>query len=478
MKKLTIHLIAVAAFAIASCTHSYKPITSSGKADSASAANRYRLNEIVVMYKRAPTAAEVNAITAYLAENGIQVDSVRKCSDCKEHVELWQGDNIHTMIHAEGVIAGTVSDRGKTVGEDDLAHYSVNFINSIPMDTTLRLDTIRFTGKVTEFSGEGKDTIRVAVLDTGIDAARVVSPTLQWRNAGETANEKDDDGNCYDDDIHGWNFIDNNSNVHDDNINLHGTLVSHYIINEFVYSPKNFVQIMSLKTHDKEGSGDLFSSICALHYAVKKRANIINASWGFYDYNKDHPHPYLEKFITATLRQKGILFVTAAGNKDEDMDEFAIKTYRDRYGVEIPATMLRNLEYHNFFPACLSRQGKNVVTVTTTDGTLVSPTQNYSEKYVDVGVMRDVDDGGAMKFKMPFPGPIEFIGGSSFATAIACGKFGAYFPRSRYLPELNKVDVFEQLRTATPPAGRPALITLEPIMERRLIRDGKKTYPK
>ena len=105
-----------------------------------------------------------------------------------------------------------------------------------------------------------------------------------------------------------------------------------------------------------------------------------------------------------------------------------------------------------------------MVTVTTADGTAVSPTQNYSEKYVDVGVMRDVDEGGSMKFKMPFPAPISLISGSSFATAIACGKIGAYFPEAEYSDGLNKRDVFELLRTITPSA-RPPLITLQPVMD-------------
>ena len=249
MKKLMVLSIGVVILAIASCTHILKPVTSSKKADSASAANRFRLNEIIVMYKGVPTVEEVNARITYLAENGVDVDSVRKCSECKEYVELWTGDNIHSMIHAEGIINGTTTNRGETVGDDDVAYYSVNFINSIPMDTKLRLDTISFRGKVKEFSGEGKEVIIVAVLDTGIDFTRVVSPSFLWKNVNERSNRKDDDKNCFADDIHGWNFVDDDANIHDDNINLHGTLVSHYIINEFESSPKNFVQITPGSSH-------------------------------------------------------------------------------------------------------------------------------------------------------------------------------------------------------------------------------------
>ena len=112
----------------------------------------------------------------------------------------------------------------------------------------------------------------------------------------------------------------------DDNPDRHGTLVSHYIINEFAASSEKAVELMTLKTHDKNGSGDLFASICAIHYAMEKGAQIINASWGFY-YYQDGPHPYLDHLITNVLREKGILFVAAAGNKIDEMDEFANNAY-------------------------------------------------------------------------------------------------------------------------------------------------------
>ena len=83
---------------------------------------------------------------------------------------------------------------------------------------------------------------------------------------------------------------------------------------------------MTLKTHDKNGSGDLFASICAIHYAMEKGAQIINASWGFY-YYQDGPHPYLDYLITNVLRKKGILFVAAAGNKIDQVDEDANDAY-------------------------------------------------------------------------------------------------------------------------------------------------------
>src|SRR5690606_2360072 len=51
-------------------------------------------------------------------------------------------------------------------------------------------------------------TVLVAVIDGGIDTAHVSLRPNLWSNQKEIAgNSKDDDGNGYVDDLHGWNFI-------------------------------------------------------------------------------------------------------------------------------------------------------------------------------------------------------------------------------------------------------------------------------
>lgn len=56
--------------------------------------------------------------------------------------------------------------------------------------------------------GKKSQTIIVAVLDSGIDYNHEDLKDIMWVNPGEIAgNGKDDDGNGYIDDIHGWNFL-------------------------------------------------------------------------------------------------------------------------------------------------------------------------------------------------------------------------------------------------------------------------------
>ncbi len=53
-----------------------------------------------------------------------------------------------------------------------------------------------------------RDTVRVAIIDSGIDVTHEDLTATTWTNEDEVAgNENDDDNNGYVDDVHGWNFI-------------------------------------------------------------------------------------------------------------------------------------------------------------------------------------------------------------------------------------------------------------------------------
>ena len=439
----------------------------------------FRKNEILVLYKNPATAEASAKIKQAIVAQGIQVTSVRKCNACDSYVELWSGQNIHTVINGDGVSGGSGRGGSKGVGDDSLATYSLNYYNKGPVDSTPAYrDSMGIPNPKTKraVSGDGKDTIIVAVLDTGIDTANFVDSRYLWRNKGERGDGGDEDGDCYVDDVHGWNFAGNNSNIRDDNHSKHGTLVSNYIIKEFAASQKNFVQIMSLKTHDASGYGDLFSSICAIHYAMKKGANIINASWGFYYYQD--PHPYLDSLITRILPLHGILFITAAGNKIDAEDVLARQIYRDSLHILLSDFQLRDMAIHNFYPGCLSTVGNNVITATTTNGVMVSPTQNHSSIYADLGVKADSVTPDHMKFLEPFTLPNQYISGSSFATAIASGKIGAYLPKSMYAPGINKVQVFQKLTQIQGTGSIPILFFKGPALNTgRLIRGGRYIVP-
>jgi len=71
--------------------------------------------------------------------------------------------------------------------------------------------------------GKTGQTIIVAVLDSGVDPLHEDLKSIMWVNPGEIAgNGKDDDGNGYADDIHGWNFLGGatGENVHHETLEM------------------------------------------------------------------------------------------------------------------------------------------------------------------------------------------------------------------------------------------------------------------
>lgn len=470
-RSLTLYLFAViTAFHSCTCSNKnpYEPVRSDEKRGDNSATVRYKADEILVMYKGVPSQAKRDTIRMRLEAAGVQADTVKTCNSCGAYVELWQGDEIHTVIHDEGIRAGTVSG-SRGVGEDSLARYSLNYIQHLPVEPLPNLRQYKFRDMPEANSGSGKDTIIIAVLDTGIDTTHVVRSEYLWKNRAESGNPSPDpDSNCYEKDIYGWNFVNSSPQIHDDNMNLHGTLVSQFILSEFASSSDNFPQIMSLKTHDQQGMGDLFSAICAIHYAIDKGANIINASWGFYYYH-DNTHPYLDTLITESLKEKGILFVTASGNKIAQVDAYAQAVYQDEHGVTLPDSLLRNLEIHNFYPACLNNETNNIMVATTTNAQRISPTQNYSGRFVDFGVVADTISPLFMKFQVPFTTDELYISGSSFAAAILTGKVGALADKSSYQAGLNKQDIISNIGSGS--AG--VIQTSTDLENENLVRDGR-----
>lgn len=78
--------------------------------------------------------------------------------------------------------------------------------------------------------GLGSSDVVVAVVDDGIDFDHPDLADRGWVNPGEAdalaANGIDDDGNGYIDDVHGWDFCNDDASVHDADADGHGTHVA------------------------------------------------------------------------------------------------------------------------------------------------------------------------------------------------------------------------------------------------------------
>ncbi|MCU1349933.1 MAG: peptidase [Acidobacteria bacterium] len=161
----------------------------------------------------------------------------------------------------------------------------------------------------------------VGVIDTGADINHPDLAANIWTNPGEIAgNGIDDDGNGFVDDVHGWNFNSNNSNLTD---NLgHGTHVAGIAgaignngagVSGAAWSAK----LAILKGFD---SGTLFitGAIAAQQYANMMGFRITTNSWGW---DNEAPSQAMQDAIAAS-ETAGYLFIAAAGNLGKDGDAF------------------------------------------------------------------------------------------------------------------------------------------------------------
>ncbi len=166
----------------------------------------------------------------------------------------------------------------------------------------------------------GSAQVTVGVVDTGLDASHPdLAPNL-WTNPGESGggretNGLDDDGNGRIDDVHGWDYVDNDAQPQDGN--GHGTHVSGTIAargNDATgVAGLNWSSaIMPLRVLADDGSGYVSDAIRAYTYAARNGARVVNASLGGPSFSRaEHD---------AIAAAPNTLFVVAAGNDGADND--------------------------------------------------------------------------------------------------------------------------------------------------------------
>lgn len=161
---------------------------------------------------------------------------------------------------------------------------------------------------------QGGGGMVVAVIDSGYDLAHEdLSPDSLWTNRAEANGEPfvDDDGNTFIDDLHGWDWVENDGVVNDSY--GHGTHVGGSIAattnNRLgVAGLAPAIEIMPLRVLDEYGSGQVSDLIDALYYALQSGARVANLSLVLrYD------SPALHDAITAA-QEGGLLVVAASGN--------------------------------------------------------------------------------------------------------------------------------------------------------------------
>lgn len=264
---------------------------------------------------------------------------------------------------------------------------------------------------------QGSRDIVVAVIDTGVDIHHEDLKNNLWVNPGESGKDKygrdksnngiDDDGNGFIDDVHGWNFVDNDNDLTDKH--GHGTHIAGIIgaeggngIGISGVSPK--VSMMILRYYDPKSneSNNLTNTVKSIQYAVKMGANIINYSGGGLAPSAE------ERAAIEEANRKGILFVAAAGNERSNSD--VKKYYPADYGLP------------------------NIISVTAIDrGENVLPTSNWGTETVSIAA-----PGNNIYSTLP-NNQYGYMTGTSQATAFVTGTAAVVMAHNSDLRKADRI---------------------------------------
>lgn len=187
-------------------------------------------------------------------------------------------------------------------------------------------------------SNTSNKSVKIGIIDTGIDYSHEDLSQNIWQNLAEDAdgdghtlemlNGKwqldpgdldgiDADNNGYTDDLIGWDFIENDNNPMDEN--GHGTHIAGITAakrnnGKGIAGISNATSLMVLKAFDETGNGNLSSILPAMEYARKMGVQIISNSWGGNVFSD-----FLYEEIEAA-EHANIIFVAAAGNNGDNLD--------------------------------------------------------------------------------------------------------------------------------------------------------------
>ncbi len=191
----------------------------------------------------------------------------------------------------------------------------------------------------TEFVSSGSETI-VAVLDAGFDLDHEDLEGQYWVNVDETvADQVDNDANGYEDDVMGWDFVDNDPDPSPDTTApLRDIVVSHGTVIAGIIAAKQDnglgirgiapeAKIMPLRVLNRDGAGSTVDVRRAVRYAVENGADIINLSITF----STSDERLRETLVWAY--EQGVVIVGAVGNGNVDTDSTPI--YPACYDQEI-----------------------------------------------------------------------------------------------------------------------------------------------
>ena len=231
------------------------------------------------------------------------------------------GDALSKLLASKDVITAEPNFRLHVAEVPNDASFSKQW--ALDSDTAIHIDGVRAWGL-----RKGLHSLRIAVLDTGIDQTHPEFGDNIWTNPREIAGDGiDNDANGYIDDTHGWDFtytspglLRTNGDNNPSDGHGHGTHVSGIIAAQ----GNNAIGVtgicwdaalVPLKIIGDDGSGFTSWMIAAIEYCARNGISIANASIGGASYSG-----FCKAAIDAASAQSSLLLVAAAGNNGTDND--------------------------------------------------------------------------------------------------------------------------------------------------------------
>lgn len=212
---------------------------------------------------------------------------------------------------------------------------------------------------------EGTNEVVVAVIDSGIDAKHPLLKDKLWKSPKNPS-------------VYGWDFVTNRPNPTD--TLGHGTHVAGTIgasVSEMGHiGVSNHVKIMVINYYSSTnpGSVNLQNTVKSIQYAVDNGAKIINYSSGGNEFSEN------EYLAIKYAEEKGVLFISAAGNEgsNSDMPEnyYYPSAYRLPNMISVAATDIHNDKTE------VSNWGKRKVDVTAPGKNIFSTLPNRQMGYM------------------------------------------------------------------------------------------------